>query len=77
MLLEAEITGLRNAKILREAVLNISGKNRVFTVLNRANQRSGLSLATITKGLDAKPEIIIPDLGHKMTEAVNQGASVP
>src|SRR5262249_17947589 len=41
VLLEAEITGLRNAKILREAVMNISGKNRVFTVLNRANQPGG------------------------------------
>jgi len=73
VLLEAEITGLRNAKNLREAVMNISGKNRVFTVLNRANQPGGLPLATIAKGLAATPEIVIPDLGRRMTEAVNQG----
>src|SRR5207302_8219711 len=35
VLLEAEVTGLRNAHALRAAVTNIAGKNRVFTLLNR------------------------------------------
>ena len=73
VLLEAEVTGLRNAKMLRRAVTEISGKNRVFTVLNRHNQPGGLSLETITRGLQFKPEILIPDLGRRMVEAVNQG----
>ena len=38
VLLEAEVTGLRNAHALRTAVTNIAGKNRVFTLLNRANR---------------------------------------
>jgi pilus assembly protein CpaE len=73
VLLEAEVTGLRNAKALRTAVTGIAGQNRVFTVLNRANRAGGLALASITKGLEAKPDIVIPDLGKRMTEAVNQG----
>jgi pilus assembly protein CpaE len=73
VLLEAEVTGLRNAKNLRKAITAISGKNRVFTVLNRHNQPGGLSLDTITRGLDVAPDILIPDLGRRMVEAVNQG----
>ena len=37
MLLEAGVTGLRNALALRTVVTEIAGKNRVFTVLNRAD----------------------------------------
>jgi pilus assembly protein CpaE len=73
VLLEAEVTGLRNAKNLRKAVTELSGKNRVFTVLNRYNQPGGLPLETITRGLECKPDILIPDLGRCMVEAVNQG----
>src|ERR1700693_3263953 len=49
----AEITGLRNAHQLRKVVNGIvgsSGKNKVFTVLNRADQGGALPTATITKG---------------------------
>jgi len=38
VLLEAEVTGLRNAHALRAAVTNIAGKDRVFTLLNRADR---------------------------------------
>ena len=73
VLLEAEVTGLRNARGLRTQVASIAGANRMFTVLNRADRPGGLPLATVTKGLGAPPDIIIPDLGKRMTEAVNQG----
>lgn len=73
VLLEAEVTGLRNACALRDAVSNIAGKNRMFTVLNRANRPGGLAVASVKQGLGSMPDIIIPDLGRKMTEAVNQG----
>jgi pilus assembly protein CpaE len=73
VLLEAEVTGLRNAKALRGVVTAISGKNRVFTLLNRYNHPGGPPLASVTKGLGAAPDILIPDLGKRMTEAVNQG----
>ncbi len=73
VLLEPEVTGLRNAKALRGVVTAISGKNRVFTVLNRHNHPGGLPLASVVKGLEAEPDIMIPDLGKRMIEAVNQG----
>jgi pilus assembly protein CpaE len=73
VLLEAEVTGLRNAHALRAAVTNIAGKDRVFTLLNRANRAGGLPTATIVKALGAKPDMVIPDLGKGMTQAVNLG----
>jgi pilus assembly protein CpaE len=73
VLLEAEVTGLRNAVGLRELISKIAGANRMFTVLNRAERPGGLSRAMITKGLGGPPDIVIPDLGKRMTEAVNMG----
>ena len=73
VLLEAEVTGLRNAHALRAAVTNIAGKDRVFTLLNRANRPGGLPRATIVKALGAEPDMVIPDLGKGMTQAVNLG----
>ena len=73
VLLEAEVTGLRNTHALRTAVTNIAGKDRVFTLLNRANRPGGLPREAIVKALGAKPDMIIPDLGKGMTQAVNLG----
>jgi pilus assembly protein CpaE len=64
---------LRNAIALRNVVTGIVGKNRVFSVLNRVNRAGGLSLQVITNALGAKPEMIIPDLGKRMVEAINAG----
>jgi pilus assembly protein CpaE len=73
VLMEAEVTGLRNANALRTLVTGIAGKNRVFTVLNRANRPGGLPIGTITTALGGRPDMIIPELGKGMTEAVNLG----
>jgi pilus assembly protein CpaE len=73
VLLEAEVTGLRNALALRAAVTSIAGRDRVFTLLNRANRAGGLPRATIAKALGTEPDMVIPDLGRRMTEAVNLG----
>lgn len=73
VLLEAEVTGLRNAHALRAAVTNIAGKDRVFTLLNRAGRAGGLPKATMAKALGAEPDMVIPDLGKGMTQAVNLG----
>ena len=73
VLLEAEVTGLRNAHALRTAVTGIAGKNRVFTVLNRANRAGGLPTETIVRGLGGKPDMVIPDLGKGMVQAINSG----
>ena len=42
-------------------------------MLNRANRAGGLPTATIVKGLGGKPDMVIPDLGKGMTQAVNLG----
>lgn len=73
VLLEAEVTGLRNANSLRTLVSGVVGKNRVFTLLNRANRPGGLPITTITTALGGKPDMVVPDLGKGMTEAVNLG----
>jgi pilus assembly protein CpaE len=73
VLLEAEVTGLRNARALRAAVTNIAGKDRVFTLLNRADRAGGLPRAAMIKALGAEPDMVIPDLGKGMTQAVNLG----
>lgn len=73
VLLEAEVTGLRNTHALRTAVTNIAGKDRVFTLLNRADRAGGLPRASIVKALGAEPDMVIPDLGKGMTQAVNLG----
>ncbi|MCK1479017.1 AAA family ATPase [Bradyrhizobium sp. 197] len=73
VLLESEVTGLRNAHALRAAVINIAGKDRVFTLLNRAGRPGGLPRAAVVKALGAEPDIVIPDLGKGMTEALNLG----
>ncbi|WP_294539707.1 AAA family ATPase [uncultured Rhodoblastus sp.] len=73
VLLEAEVTGLRNAKALRAALARIAGENRVLTLLNRADRAGGLPIESIVKGLGGKPDLVIPDLGKGMTEAINLG----
>src|ERR1700722_2987278 len=73
VLLEAEVTGLRNAHALRAAVTNIAGRDRVFTLLNRADRAGGLPRATIVKALGAEPDMVIPDLGKGMTQEVHLG----
>ena len=73
VLLEAEVTGLRNAYALRNAVTSIAGKDRVFTLLNRADRAGGLPRGIIVKALGAEPDMLIPDLGKGMTQAVNLG----
>ena len=73
VLLEPEVTGLRNAIALRQTLTQIAGENRVFTLLNRANRPGGLPTPSVEKALGGKPDMVIPDLGKGMTEAVNLG----
>jgi pilus assembly protein CpaE len=73
VVLEAEVTGLRNARLLQAMVTRIAGTNRMFTVLNRANRGGALTLPIVTRGLGAAPDMVIPDLGKGMIESVNLG----
>jgi pilus assembly protein CpaE len=73
VLLQAEVTGLRNARALRAMVMEVAKSNRVFTVLNRADRKGGLTRSMIETGLGSTADIVIPDLGKRMMEAVNLG----
>jgi len=68
-----DVASLRDAQAIRQYVLASTGTDRVVTVLNRADVRGGLSLSLVERGLGRKPDIVIPDLGRRMTEAVNLG----
>jgi pilus assembly protein CpaE len=68
-----DLPGLRDAKVLRQSVMLAAGTDRAITVLNRANQRGGLSKELVERGLGKPPEVVVPDLGAKMLEAVNLG----
>ena len=76
VLLEAEVTGLRNAP-LRYArsmpSLVAPARIKVFTLLNRANRAGGLPMRRSTRAWAGAPDMVIPDLGKGMTQAVNLG----
>jgi pilus assembly protein CpaE len=73
VVLEPDVVGLRNACAIRDLVNEISGANRVFTVLNRFDSKGGLALRTVQKAFGAAPDMVIPDLGKRMVEAANLG----
>ena len=68
-----DVASLRDAQGIRRLVTKATGSDRCLTVLNKADIKGGLQLPLIEKGLGAKPDIIIPDLGRKMIDAVNLG----
>jgi pilus assembly protein CpaE len=73
VVLGPDLPSLRDAKAIRHMVTISTGSDRVMTVLNRADMRGGLDKELIQKGLGQPPDLIIPDLGPRMMEAVNLG----
>ena len=69
----ADVVSLRDAKAIRGWVAGMTGSNRTITVLNHADAKGGLNRKLMEKGLGAAPDIVIPELGRKMVEAVNLG----
>ena len=69
----ADVVSLRDAKAIRGWVAGMTGANRTITVLNHADAKGGLNRKLMEKGLGAAPDIVIPELGRKMVEAVNLG----
>jgi pilus assembly protein CpaE len=68
-----DIAGVRDTQAIRRMMGGLCGSERVFTVLNRADAKGGLSLPLVQKGLESGPDVVIPDLGRKMVETVNLG----
>lgn len=73
VVLHPDLPGLRDAHALRQSATIASGADRVFTVLNRSDMRGGLKRDLIERGLGRAPDFVIPDLGGRMSEAVNLG----
>ena len=68
-----DIAGVRDTQAIRRMMHGLCGSERVFTVLNRADIKGGLTLPLVQKGLENGPDVVIPDLGRKMIETVNLG----
>lgn len=73
VVLEPSVTSVRNAKSIRALVGSLTGADRVMTVLNRANIKGGLPPEMVRTGLGAAPDVMVPDLGKAMLEALNFG----
>ena len=68
-----DVASLRDTQAIRNLVTGIAGTDRVITLLNRSDMEGGLSVDLIEKGLGVRPDIIIPELGKGMLEAINLG----
>jgi pilus assembly protein CpaE len=73
VVLKPDIIGLRDAKAVRRLVIAATGSDRVLTVVNCSNQPGALPRALIREGLGTNPDVVIPDLGKEMIQAVNLG----
>jgi pilus assembly protein CpaE len=73
IVLGPDVIGLRDARSIRLMATARAGLDRSVTVLNRSDIKGGLPPALIEKGLGAAPNIVIPDLGRRMIDAVNEG----
>lgn len=68
-----DVASLRDARGIRAMVKTLTGTDRTITVLNRADMKKALPAKLVEKGLGAAPDVIIPDLGPAMVEALNLG----
>jgi pilus assembly protein CpaE len=68
-----DVASLRDTQAIRNLVVGVTGSDRVITLLNRHDMEGGLSVDLIEKGLGVRPDIIIPELGKGMLEAINLG----
>jgi len=68
-----DVASLRDTQAIRNLVTSVTGSDRVITLLNRSDMEGGLTVDLIEKGLGVRPDIIIPELGKGMLEAINLG----
>jgi pilus assembly protein CpaE len=71
--LTPDVASLRDTQNIRQLVSSVTGTDRVITVLNRSDMKGGIERALIDKGLGGPPDVVIPDLGRGMLEAINMG----
>ena len=68
-----DLASLRNTRSILQFVSRHTGAKRAITVLNRNGLAGGLALPLIEKGLEQKPDFVIPDYGRGMLHAFNLG----
>ena len=73
VVLTPDVASLRDTQAIRQLVTGLTGADRVITVLNRYDMKGGLEVPMIEKALGIRPDVVIPDLGKRMLEAINLG----
>ncbi|MCX7384625.1 MAG: AAA family ATPase [Alphaproteobacteria bacterium] len=68
-----DVVSLRSGKALRNWATGLTGTNRTISVINRGDSKGSINAQLVEKALGGKPDIIIPNAGRKMIEAVNLG----
>lgn len=71
--LTPDAASLRDTQNIRRLVAGLTEPDRMISVLNRADMKGGMRRAAIDKALGGAPDVIIPDLGRGMLEAINMG----
>ncbi len=71
--LTPDVASLRDTQNVRQLVANVTGADRVISVLNRHDMKGGIEMALIDRALGGPPDILIPELGKGMLEAINMG----
>lgn len=73
VVLTPDVASLRDTQAIRTLVTSLTGADRVITVLNRSDMKGGLDASMVQRALGVKPDVVIPDLGKRMLEAINLG----
>lgn len=73
IVLGPDLPSLRNTRTILQFIGRHAEAKRAITVLNRAGMAGGLSPTLIEKGLEQKPDFVIPDYGRAMLRALNLG----
>jgi len=73
VVLGPDLASLRNTRSILQFVSRHTGSKRAITLLNRSGLPGGLASQLVEKGLEQKPDFIIPDYGRTMLRAFNLG----
>jgi pilus assembly protein CpaE len=71
--LTPDVASLRDTQNIRQIVVAAAGNDRVITVLNRSDMKGGLERPLVDKALGGAPDVVIPELGRGMLQAINIG----
>jgi pilus assembly protein CpaE len=76
VVLDPSLPAIRDTLRLLALAVGPRHVGRPLLVLNRAGAPGGLTVAQVEEALQAKPEILIPDIGRRVREAETAGKPV-